>query len=162
MYLIGFVELSPIIIITGMICFSISLSLGPVGLLSSIPILLPLDYVGTALGIVKSSLNIGSTIYDILVGLLQDLDNGKYGMVMRFYLGSSVCAILVSVLLYIVSKNWHDGILDMKDDERKRIHDIVKTEECNQPTKRNYFYIITFIVLLIVSWILFFFKFFID
>ncbi|CAB4436284.1 unnamed protein product [Rhizophagus irregularis] len=162
MYLIGFVELSPIIIVTGMICFSISLSLGPVGLLSSIPILLPLDYVGTALGIVKSSLNIGSTIYDILVGLLQDLEGGKYGMVMSFYLGSSICAILVSILLYSVAKNWRDGILDMKDDERKRKHDTVKVEEFNQPTRKNYFYIITFIVLLIVSWILFFFKFFID
>jgi nitrate/nitrite transporter NarK len=155
MSLLGFVKLSPVIIIIGMVCFSISLSLGPVALLSSIPILLPLDHVGTALGIDKSSLNIGSTIFDILVGILQDLDGGEYVRVMRFFLGISICSILVSILLYFVSKNWCDGILDMKDDERKRKRNIVK-KGSNQSTKRNYFYIVTFIILLIASWILFF------
>ncbi|CAG8716198.1 3252_t:CDS:2, partial [Funneliformis caledonium] len=117
MYLLGFtLAITPII---GMICFSISLSLGPVALMSSIPVLLPLDYIGTALGIVKSSSNIGSTIYDIFVGLLQDLDKGEYDMVMILYLGSSILAIIVSTCLFIVSKNWYDGILDMRDDERK-------------------------------------------
>ncbi|RIA97990.1 major facilitator superfamily domain-containing protein [Glomus cerebriforme] len=162
MYLLGFIALTPIIVVIGMVCFSISLSLGPVGLLSSIPILLPLNYVGTALGIVKSSLNIGSTIYDILVGLLQDMDEDKYVMVMHLYLGSSVLSILVSILLYNVSKNWHNGILDMTEDERKENHDIIKIEESIQPTKRNYFYIIAFICTLIISWILFFIKFFND
>ncbi|CAI2167413.1 17625_t:CDS:2 [Funneliformis geosporum] len=83
MCLLGFTLVTPII---GMVFFSISLSLGPVVSLSSIPIILPLDYVGTALGLLKSSSNIGSTIDDILVGLLQDLDKGKYDMVMIFYL----------------------------------------------------------------------------
>jgi len=175
MYLLGFtLAITPII---GMICFSISLSFGPVALLSSIPILLPLDYVGTALGIVKSNLNIGSTIYDILVGLLQDLDGGEYDMVMILYLGSSIFVVIVSICLFIVSKTWYDGILDMKDDERKgyfeekrKRHDhhqngeerhdenhvIMKYEERNRPAIRKYFYVGSFIFLLILSWILFF------
>ncbi|RGB31982.1 major facilitator superfamily domain-containing protein [Rhizophagus diaphanus] len=154
MCLLGFVKLTPIVIIMGTICFSISLSLGPVVLLSSIPIIMPLDYVGTALGIDKSSTNIGSTIYDILVGILQDKDGGKYGMVMRFYLGSSICTVFISIFLFFVSKNWRNGILDMKEDERKRKRDIVK--EYNKPMKMNYFYIAIFIALLITSWVLFF------
>ncbi|CAI2176685.1 15838_t:CDS:2 [Funneliformis geosporum] len=154
MYLLGFtLAFTPII---GMICFSISLSLGPVALMSSIPVLLPLDYIGTALGIVKSSSNIGSTIYDIFVGKLQDLDKGDYDMVMILYLGSSILAIIVSTCLFIVSKNCYDGILDMREDERKGYyeeklkrynhhnnddsenHGIMKRK---QPSKRNYFYI---------------------
>ncbi|CAG8770377.1 2670_t:CDS:2, partial [Funneliformis caledonium] len=76
--LLGFtLAFTPII---GMAFFSISLSLGQVASLTSILILLPLDYIGTALGIYKSSSNIGLTIYDIIVGLLQDMDKGNYDM----------------------------------------------------------------------------------
>ncbi|CAH1767964.1 1003_t:CDS:2, partial [Entrophospora sp. SA101] len=117
MGLLGFTSaITPII---GMICFSISLSFGPVTTLSTIPVLLPMDYVGTGLGFIKSTSNVGSTIYNILVGLLQDLDKGMYGKVMIFYLTSSILAIIASLCLYFVSKKWYDNILDMKESERK-------------------------------------------
>ncbi|CAG8692929.1 7458_t:CDS:2, partial [Funneliformis mosseae] len=115
--LLGFtLAFTPII---GMAFFSISLSLGQVASLTSILILLPLDYIGTALGIYKSSSNIGLTIYDIIVGLLQDLDKGNYDMVMIFYVISSIIAIIVTISLFFVSKNWCDCVMDMKKNERK-------------------------------------------
>ncbi|CAJ0756832.1 21631_t:CDS:10 [Entrophospora sp. SA101] len=116
MYLLGFTSaISPII---GMVFFSISLSLG------------------TALGIVKSTSNIGATIYDICVGLLQDLNNedgkdgeggeNEYDLVMHLYVFTSFVTILVAVLLSIVSKKYYDGVLDMKDDERKDYYEMKK------------------------------------
>nr|CAG8517109.1 13088_t:CDS:10 [Entrophospora candida] len=119
MYLLGFtLAISPII---GMVFFSISLSLG------------------TALGIVKSTSNIGATIYDICVGLLQDLNNGdgkdgeggenEYDLVMQLYVFTSFVTILVAVLLSIVSKKYYDGVLDMKDDERKNYYEMKKAKK---------------------------------
>ncbi|CAG8528576.1 9878_t:CDS:2, partial [Dentiscutata erythropus] len=159
MYLIGFTMISPII---GMLLFSISLSFGPVSLLSSIPIILPLDYVGTGLGIIKSCSNIGSTLFDIIVGILQDLDGGEYRLVMHLYFVTSLIAVLVAVWLSFVSK-WHDGIVDMKEDERSKYYEEIRTKHDQQgqerrssydsqdmhtkvtyPSRRNWGYVTTF------------------
>ncbi|CAG8578995.1 2612_t:CDS:2 [Gigaspora margarita] len=109
-YLLGFTLLTPVI---GMLLFSISLSLGPVTTLSSIPIILPLDYVGTGLGIVKSCSNIGSTLFDIIGGILQDLDG--------------------------VARTWYDGIIDMKEDKRREYYEEIRTKDDEQgQERRNY------------------------
>ncbi|CAG8456209.1 11829_t:CDS:10 [Acaulospora colombiana] len=104
-------------------------ALGPVSLLSSIPLLLPLSYVGTGLGIVKSVSNVGATLYDILVGILQDEDHGRYTLVMRLYLITSLVAMLISIWLSMVTRKWYDGVLDMKDDERKYYFEEKKRNE---------------------------------
>ncbi|CAG8505991.1 10817_t:CDS:2 [Scutellospora calospora] len=157
---------------TWMLLFSISLSFGPVCLVSSIPILLPLDYVGTGLGIVKSCSNIGSTLCDIIIGILQDLDGGQYRLVMQLYLVICTTAIIVAVWLSLVAKKWYDGVLDMNENERNEYYDHMRRkhdneqerenlsnyglETLNRPSRRNWVYIITFVVVLILSWILFF------
>ncbi|CAG8462744.1 7327_t:CDS:2 [Acaulospora morrowiae] len=162
MYFLGFTLMfSPII---GMICFSVSLSLGPVSLLSSIPIILSLNYVGTGLGIIKSVSNIGATLYDIFVGILQDKDYSEYTLVMRLYLFTSLIAMMVSVWLLITSRRWYDGVLDMKEDERRNYFEEKRqSEECRQtfvqqrkPSKMNWLYIICFVGILVLSWVLFF------
>ncbi|KAF0408075.1 MFS general substrate transporter [Gigaspora margarita] len=170
-YLLGFTFLTPVI---GMLLFSISLSLGPVTTLSSIPIILPLDYVGTGLGIVKSCSNIGSTLFDIIGGILQDLDGGSYSRVMQLYLVTSIIAILVSIWLSIVARTWYDGIIDMKEDKRREYYEEIRTKDDEQgqerrnydgqdantrfinPSKRNWIYITTFVIVLILSWALYF------
>ncbi|CAG8789816.1 9529_t:CDS:2, partial [Cetraspora pellucida] len=136
MYLLEFaLNVSPII---GMVLFSISLSFGPVPLLSSIPIILSLDYVGTGLGIAKSCSNVGSTLFDIIIGILQDLDGGKYGLVMQLYLVNGFISVLVAILLLMVARKWHDGILDMKEDERREYYEEVriKRDEGEQGQER--------------------------
>ncbi|RHZ60411.1 hypothetical protein Glove_353g12 [Diversispora epigaea] len=157
MYLLGFTLIfSPII---GMFCFSVSLSFGPVALFSSIPLLLPLEYIGTGLGIIKSTSNIGATLYDIFVGILQDKDKGQYGLVMRLYLVTGFAALLVSILLSISVKKWYHGVLDMKDDERNQYYEDKRKKDepqLKEPSKRNWIYIIIFINTLILSWVLFF------
>ena len=170
--LLGFTrELSPII---GMLCFSISLSLGTVSFVSSIPIILPLDYIGTALGIVKSTSNIGTTIYNICVGFLQDLkidNNGgndsssECDYVIRLYFVTSFIAVIIAVVLSIVSKKYYDGVLDMNDNKRTNYCELKKAKNDNSdgidsdrikgPAKRNYIFTGLFIFIMILSWILF-------
>ncbi|CAG8446828.1 13734_t:CDS:2 [Dentiscutata heterogama] len=162
MFLIGFTMISSIIV---MLLFSISLSLGPVSLLSSIPIILPLDYVGTGLGIIKSCSNIGSTLYDIIVGILQDIDGGEYRLVMHLYLVTSIIAVLVAVWLSFIASKWYDGIIDMKEDERSKYYEEIRAKRDQQgqerrnsydgqdihtkvtyPSRRNWAYVTTFVM----------------
>ncbi|RIB14947.1 major facilitator superfamily domain-containing protein [Gigaspora rosea] len=170
-YLLGFTLLTPVI---GMLLFSISLSLGPVTMLSSIAIILPLDYVGTGLGILKSCSNIGSTLFDIIIGILQDLDGGNYNLVMQLYFITSIIAVLVAIWLFMVARTWYDGIIDMKEDKRKEYYEKIRTKNDEQgqerrsydgqdvntrfihPSKRNWVYVTTFVIVLILSWVLFF------
>ncbi|KAJ1650858.1 hypothetical protein IWQ61_008443, partial [Dispira simplex] len=67
--LLGFTKLAPIL---GMFIFSVSLSVGPIAAVSSVPLVLPMSTVGSGLGIYKSAQNIGNTIVDIIIGQLQD------------------------------------------------------------------------------------------
>jgi MFS family permease len=68
--LVGFTYLDPTI---GLTIFSISLTIGPIALISAVPLVLPLTAVGTALGLYKCATNIGATILDPLSGLVQDI-----------------------------------------------------------------------------------------
>ncbi|CAG8562036.1 5910_t:CDS:2 [Gigaspora rosea] len=133
-YLLGFTLLTPVI---GMLLFSISLSLGPVTMLSSIAIILPLDYVGTGLGILKSCSNIGSTLFDIIIGILQDLDGGNYNLVMQLYFITSIIAVLVAIWLFMVARTWYDGIIDMKEDKRKEYYEKIRTKNDEQGQERR-------------------------
>lgn len=58
--------------VVGMVFYSISLAFGPISMITSIGMLLPSDYIGTGLGMYKSSNNIGTSILDIVVGVVQD------------------------------------------------------------------------------------------
>src|SRR5690242_1547000 len=62
-------HLPPII---GMIVFSVSLTIGPVAIFSSVPLVLASSVVGTGLGVYKATLNIGVSLLDIVAGMLQD------------------------------------------------------------------------------------------
>ena len=72
--LVGFTYADPSI---GLAIFSVSLTIGPIALISAVPLLLPLTAVGTALGLYKCATNIGATIMDPLSGLIQDI-YGRY------------------------------------------------------------------------------------
>lgn len=58
--------------VVGMVFYSISLAFGPISMITSIGMILPSDYIGTGLGMYKSSNNIGTAILDIVIGVVQD------------------------------------------------------------------------------------------
>jgi len=70
--LLGFTYISPAVSLT---FYSISLTIGPIALISSVPHILPLTAVGTALGMYKCAINIGATIMDPIVGFIIDIYN---------------------------------------------------------------------------------------
>ncbi|KAK9695221.1 hypothetical protein K7432_013090 [Basidiobolus ranarum] len=157
MYVLGFTSVHPIV---GMLVFSISLSIGPVCVISGIPLILNKDAVGTAFGVYKSATNISNTIFDILVGRLQDRGSNKYGNVMKFYVALGFVACILSIVIYITNKTtWH-SILDMSDKKRTEcIQGAVKEDilvKKSATSNWNQFYGGVLVVLLAISWYIFF------
>ncbi|CDH55228.1 major facilitator superfamily transporter [Lichtheimia corymbifera JMRC:FSU:9682] len=108
--LLEFTPLNPVV---GMLMFSLSLALGPVGLVSSVPIILPLSMVGTGMGLIKSGTNIGASLFDIFSGLLQDADPNKgYTGVIMFFIVIAALATLAGIVLCILDHTIYDHLLD--------------------------------------------------
>ncbi|KAI7901901.1 major facilitator superfamily domain-containing protein [Cokeromyces recurvatus] len=154
MLLLEFTSMPPLL---GMLLFSISLSLGPVGLVSSVPVILPLSLVGTGMGLVKSGTNIGAAIFDITTGLLQDADPHKgYDGVILFFITISSLAILAGFTLYILDFTVYKSILDRSAHEAYRIDRNKLGTSSLVCLKANYFYGFIYLSLCCLSWLLFF------
>lgn len=153
----------------GMVFYSISLAFGPIGMITSIGMILPSDYIGTGLGLYKSSNNIGTTILDIIVGVVQDhTANQAYNGVMILFLVLSCIGLFLIVGLWLSQYFFLGNLLEMSRTKRiltmKERND--KEIELNRqgldsyadtPRKKlNYIYVATFIICLLVAWILFF------
>lgn len=158
MYLLEYTNLNPLV---GMLSFSLSLALGPVGLVSSVPVLLPLSLVGTGLGLVKCATNIGASLFDIVTGWLQDQDANKgYTGVMIFFIVLGALSILSGSVLWILDYQIYDNLLDQsavlaqrreKMDTSYKKHDAME----ERPLKMNYFYGAILLGLMVTSWGLF-------
>lgn len=153
----------------GMVFYSISLAFGPIGMITSIGMILPSDYIGTGLGMYKSSNNIGTTILDIIVGVVQDhTANQSYYGVMILFIALSGVGFLLIAALWVSQYYYYDNLLEasrkkrlarMEDFNNKEValnkrgldsfHDV-------EARPLNYVYIGTFIVCLVVAWVLFF------
>lgn len=142
--------------IVGMISFSLSLALGPVALVSSIPVILPLTLVGTGMGLVKSGTNVGASLFDIFTGYLQDHDANKgYTGVMEFFMMIGILSILAGVTLFILDRTIYGNLLDAgKKTNTPVIGD--KRFLMNQKLKINYLYGGIYLSLIVFSWVLFF------
>ncbi|KAL0139017.1 major facilitator superfamily domain-containing protein [Mucor lusitanicus] len=157
MLLLEFTETPPLF---GMLLFSISLSLGPVGLVSSVPVILPLSLVGTGMGLIKSGTNIGAALFDIATGLLQDADAHKgYDGVILFFISISALAVAAGVVLHILDCTIYKSVLDRSAREAYR-SDENKLNNSRPvpltPLKANYVYGSIYFFLCCLSWFLFF------
>ncbi|KCV67742.1 hypothetical protein H696_05851 [Fonticula alba] len=108
--LVGFTCISPLV---GLVLFSFSLSLGPVAMITAIPLVLDLRLIGTALGLYKCAINIGSTLLDPIVGVIQDTHGGTYHLVMVVFCCIAVVATIISVLLLLTSHLKYGGLIDL-------------------------------------------------
>lgn len=139
-----------------MISFSTSLALGPVALVSSVPVILPLSLVGTGMGLIKSGTNIGASLFDIFTGLIQDHDTKKgYNGVMDFFIVIGLLAILSGVVLAIMDHTTYNNILDASKAEKDQ-NSGHKRLLMNKKLKVNYVYAGIYATLAASSWILFF------
>ncbi|KAI9028279.1 major facilitator superfamily domain-containing protein [Phycomyces nitens] len=155
--LLEYTYIPPVI---GMLIFSISLSLGPVGLVSSVPVILPLSLVGTGMGLVKSGTNIGAALFDIATGLLQDADPNKgYDGVIVFFIGIALLAILAGIILCILDKTIYHSVLDQSAQSVWRLRETKlgnPRPKAQEKILANWLYIGTYAILATVSWVLFF------
>ncbi|KAI7892342.1 major facilitator superfamily domain-containing protein [Mucor mucedo] len=153
----------------GMVFYSISLAFGPIGMITSIGMILPSDYIGTGLGLYKASNNIGTTILDIIVGVVQDHTAGQaYTGVMILFLTLACIGFVLIAMLWGSQYYFYDNLLETGRKTR-----IVRMEERNSreialnkqgldsynDTKirpLNYVYVGLFIICLLVAWVLFF------
>ncbi|KAI8372748.1 major facilitator superfamily domain-containing protein [Radiomyces spectabilis] len=156
MILLGYTSLSPII---GMLCFSASLSLGPVGLVSSVPVILPLSLVGTSMGLIKSGTNIGASLFDMATGFIQDADRHKgYSGIIVFFIVIGALSVICGIILCVLDYTVYDRILDRNArqarlaDEQKINHPMGTMRE---KLKINYLYAGIYVALAVLSWILF-------
>ncbi|RUP44531.1 hypothetical protein BC936DRAFT_149323 [Jimgerdemannia flammicorona] len=104
MILLGFTYVHPIV---AMSIFSVALAFGPLPMLSSIPL---------------AASNIGTTILDITVGVIQDrTPRGTYDQVMIFLVAISGVAVLIAAVIWVVNRWVYGGILEMNTEQRKPI-----------------------------------------
>jgi len=96
--LLLFPDLQPFI---STIIFSISLTIGPVAMMSIIPMSLPFSSVGTGTGIYKAGQNIGSTIMDVGLGRIQDISGNVNVIVTLIIVG--ILSVISSIGIYFTT-----------------------------------------------------------
>ncbi|KAF7727035.1 hypothetical protein EC973_008082 [Apophysomyces ossiformis] len=155
--------------VVGMVFYSISLAFGPIAMITSIGMILPSDYIGTGLGIYKSSNNIGTTILDIISGIIQDNTKGQsYTGVLLLYIILSGIGFVLIVGLLISQRVFLKNLLEVSRKERtERMKEINDKElfltkqglDSYSNTKVKIFNIIWLVLFgccLLVAWVLFF------
>ncbi|CAO3652672.1 unnamed protein product [Cunninghamella blakesleeana] len=155
--------------VVGMVFYSISLAFGPIAMITSIGMILPSDYIGTGLGLYKSANNIGTTILDIVAGIIQDRtpDGGYVNVMLLFIILAGVGFVLI-IGLWFYQRFKYTNLLECRRALRlERMKEINEKEleltrqnldaYSNTPVnKLNYIYVGTFISSLIIAWVLFF------
>ena len=155
--LLGFTYANPLI---GMFLFSLSLALGPVGLVSSVPVILPLSLVGTGMGLIKSGTNIGASLFDIATGFLQDAaENQGYGHVIDFFIGIGVLAVIAGLTLCVLDWTMYGSLLDRSAQEAKRLEALENKLETSAVQEKLWDKWLSggiYIFLAALSWVMFF------
>ncbi|KAF7724031.1 hypothetical protein EC973_001438 [Apophysomyces ossiformis] len=164
--LLGWTYVSAVV---GMVFYSISLAFGPIAMITSIGMILPSDYIGTGLGIYKSSNNIGTTILDIIVGVVQDhTANQAYTGVMILFLVLSCVGLLLIAFLWLTQRIYLKNLLEMG--RKKRIERMKEMNDKEVALAQQgldsytgtassylgYVYLGIFVVCLLAAWVLFF------
>lgn len=155
--------------VVGMVFYSISLAFGPIAMITSIGMILPSDYIGTGLGLYKSSNNIGTTILDIVVGVVQDKTAQQaYTGVMLVFLILSCIGFGLIVFLWLTQRVWYNNLLEATRPKRlimmkeKNDHELELSKQgkdtYDEQTKPffSYLYVAIYIAAFLAAWVLFF------
>ena len=148
--LLGFTTFEPLV---SLVIFSFSYTLGPVSLISSIPLVLDVSVVGTALGIYKCASNIGSTMVDPAIGAIQDHFD-RYDEVMLVLLAFAGLATIGSLVMLSVDYFHLGKLLNMNFLDRKRAVGGKTFDQIAPKASRlqTIIFLVITIVLLATSW----------
>lgn len=155
--------------VVGMVFYSISLAFGPVSMITSIGMVLPGDYMGTGMGLYKSSSNIGVAILDIVIGVVQDhTKNQAYTGVMILFLVVACIGFFLIILLWAIQYLFLDNLLEtgrkrrialMQERSQAEIelrNQGLDTYQGKQIRWFNWVCLSVFISACVVAWVLFF------
>ncbi|KAI8347311.1 major facilitator superfamily domain-containing protein [Blakeslea trispora] len=155
--------------VIGMALYSISLAFGLVSMVTSVGMVLPSDYIGTGFGIYKSANNIGQSILDVVIGVVQDKTAGQsYINVMLTFLVMAGIGFIAILLLWFNQYYFHGNLLEMGRAKRAiRMQEISDKELeltskgqdslANTPYKKlNFVWFAIFVSALLTAWVLFF------
>ncbi|KAI9314074.1 major facilitator superfamily domain-containing protein [Dichotomocladium elegans] len=164
--LLGWTDVDALV---GMLLYSMSLAFGPIAMITSIGMILPSDYIGTGLGLYKASNNVGTSILDIVVGVVQDHTHGQaYGGVILLYL---ILAAIGFILICILLVSQRVSLANLLETGRQNRLQIMKRKYDNEldlicrgvGTLTNaslqpvgIFFLAAFACALVVAWVLFF------
>ncbi|KAI9282247.1 major facilitator superfamily domain-containing protein [Sporodiniella umbellata] len=153
----------------GMVFYSISLAFGPISMITSIGMVVPSEYIGTGLGIYKSSNNIGTAILDVVVGVVQDqTDGNSYTSVLLVFIVLAAIGFVLITLLWLHQFVFYKNLLETSKDKRALKMKEVNRKELKYTSKgldpytdtptrlANYPILGLFISALVVAWVLFF------
>jgi nitrate/nitrite transporter NarK len=93
------------------VIFSLSLTSGPVFFISTIPLTLPKSSIGTGMGLYKIASNIGATVMDVAVGIIQDKQKDNYHGVMAAMSCVSAVCLFLSVVYKLVDESIYAGAI---------------------------------------------------
>ncbi|CAO3651632.1 unnamed protein product [Mucor fragilis] len=155
--------------VVGMVFYSISLAFGPIAMITSIGMLLPSEYIGTGLGIYKSSNNIGTAILDVAIGVVQDNTAGQsYVNVMLVFIILAGFGFVLICALWWNQFYFYGNLLEMRrakrtirmqeiNDKELELTSRGKDPYSDTPVRKLSYPIVGFFVsALIVAWVLFF------
>lgn len=113
---------------------SISIAIGSIALVSSIPVLAHLGTLGSALGVQKCASNVGTSLMHQCSGYLQDFQNEDYQHVMIFLISMTGVSLLFAVMM-ILMDNMGKGLLKRSKDYQTYhlIGDDLEVVEMSEP-----------------------------
>ncbi|KAI8074860.1 major facilitator superfamily domain-containing protein [Gongronella butleri] len=163
--LLGWSYVDPVV---GMVFYSISLAFGPISMITAIGMILPSDYIGTGLGLYKAMNNIGTSILDIVVGVIQDKTSGQgYTGVMLLFIILAAIGFFLILGLWAVQYYKLDNLLEARRSVRvERMREIHEKELAltkkgldaytdTPVNKFNYLYVGIIAAALVSAWVLF-------
>ncbi|CEG78782.1 Putative Eukaryotic translation initiation factor 3 subunit D [Rhizopus microsporus] len=153
----------------GMVFYSISLAFGPIAMITSIGMVLPSEYIGTGLGIYKSANNVGTSILDVVVGVVQDKTaNQSYVNVMLVFIILAAIGFVLIIALWANQFKFYGNLLEVRRTIRTMRMQEINDKELeytskgmdpytDTPTRWTSYPIVGFFVAaLLVAWVLFF------
>ncbi|OMJ19884.1 Major facilitator superfamily domain-containing protein 1 [Smittium culicis] len=152
-----------------MVIFSFSLAIGPIANITALSLILPVDYISTALGLKRSLASIVTALLDLFSGYIQDRTAGKnYDRVLLMFIVLSGLTVVIIAFNISYDRMKLGGILDAS--KKRRLEHMNEMENGNTNTmhtgytqnlkktkKINIISIVVSLIALVLSWVLFIF-----
>ncbi|CAO3672396.1 unnamed protein product [Rhizopus stolonifer] len=140
--------------VAGMVCYSVCLALGLISLITCVGTVTPVDQLGTGYGMYQSANNLGTSILDIVIGVLQDSTaNQGYGRVMLLFLILGCVSLGLIVGLGVFQYKAYDNLLETSRPKRL---ELLKKKYSQEIKGWNWICVGIYLAILVVAWVLFF------